>query len=305
MTVSREIHIGTSLDSATLDSLADFICGDESERFPTYRSSSNLTRFFADINIDAVHDGSTRKWWVLGILKQLPPAELERVILRLVEPRIYGGRKGPLGMAVRSMNEILAMDNLGIGFIQNRPVLTDGAPIDFDIEDLKREPAVADAEAFLEQQFSDDIRIDDLKVDAVISGFLQSRINEVQTIRRDKAPLATIFLLGSTLEGILIAVACKDINTFMTSPAAPKDKSQTVLKIQDWTLNSLIDVAHQIGMLSLDVKKFSHVLRDFRNYIHPYRQMSEAFSPDQDTVDICWQVFKAAVSQLKESSKNS
>jgi len=263
-----------------------------------------LTRFFADINIDAVHDGTTRKWWVLSILKQLPPAALERIILRLVDPRIYGGKKDPLGIAVRSMDEILAMDNYGIGFIQNRPVLTDAAPITFDVEELKREPAATDDEAFLEQQFSDDIRIDDLKVDAIISGFLQSRIDEVQSIRRDKAPLATIFLLGSTLEGILIAVACSDINRFMTAEAAPKDKSHNVLKIQDWTLNSLIDVAQQIGMLSLDVKKFSHVLRDFRNYIHPYRQMSEAFSPDQDTVDICWQVFKAAVSQLKESSKN-
>jgi hypothetical protein len=302
MTTSREIHLGSELDSATLDSLADFICGD-GERFPIYRSGSYLTRFFADINIDAVHDGSTRKWWTLGILKQLPPSELERVILRLVDPRIYGGKKDLLGMAVRSMSEILAMDNLGIGFIQNRPVLTDVAPTTFDVEELKRAPVAADAEVFLEQQFSDDICIEDLRVDAVISGFLQSRINEVQAIRRDKAPLATIFLLGSTLEGILIAVACNDIKRFMTAASAPKDKSQNVLKIQDWTLNSLIDVAHQIGILSLDVKKFSHVLRDFRNYVHPYRQMSEDFSPDQDTVDICWQVFKAAVSQLKESSK--
>ncbi len=304
MTTSREIHLGSALDSATLDSLADFICGDDTGRFPTYRSSSYLNRFFSDININATHDGSTRKWWVLSILKQLTPVELERAILRLVDPRIYGGKKEPLGIAVRSMSEILAMDNLGIAFVQNRPTLTDAAPTTFDVAELRREPVAADAEVFLEQQFSDDINIEDLRVDAVISGFLQSRINEVQAIRRDKAPLATIFLLGSTLEGILIAVACIDINRFMSAPAAPKDKSQNVLKIQDWSLNSLIDVAHQIGMLNLDVKKFSHVLRDFRNYVHPYRQMSEDFNPDQDTVDICWQVFKAAVSQLKGSSKN-
>lgn len=304
MIASREIHIGSSLDSATLDLLANFICGDDTERFPTYRSSSFLTRFFEDINIHAVHDGSTRKWWTLGILKQLSPAELERVILRLINPRTYGGKKDLLGMAVRSMSDILAMDNLGIDFTQNRPILTDASPATFDAEELKRKPVAADAEVFLGQQFSEEIRIEDLRVDSVISGFLQSRIDEVQAIRRDKAPLATIFLLGSTLEGILIAVACIDMNRFMTAPAAPKDKSQNVLKIQEWTLNSLIDVAHQIGMLSLDVKKFSHVLRDFRNYVHPYRQMSEAFSPDQDTVDICWQVFKAAVTQLKESSKN-
>ena len=303
MTTSREIHLGNALDSATLDSLADFICGDDTGRFPTYRSSSYLNRFFSDINISASHDGSTRKWWVLSILKQLTPGELERTILRLVDPRIYGGKKEPVGMAVRSMSEILVMDNLGIAFVQNRPILTDAAPTTFDVEELKREPDTADTEGFLEQQFSDDINIEDLKVDAVISRFLQSRINEVQAISRDKAPLATIFLLGSTLEGILIAVACDDIKRFMAASAAPKDKSQNTLKIQDWTLNSLIDVAHQIGMLNLDVKKFSHVLRDFRNYIHPYRQMSEDFNPTQDTVDICWQVFKAAVSQLKEFSK--
>jgi hypothetical protein len=200
------------------------------------------------------------------------------------------------------MNEILAMDSLGVNFNSARPILTDAAPISFDIEELKREPVAADEERFLEQQFSDEFRIDELKVDSVIGGFLQSRIDEVQSIQRDKAPLATIFLLGSTLEGILIAVAGKDLKRFMTASAAPKDKSQAVLKIYDWTLNSLIEVAQEIGMLSLDVKKFSHVLRDFRNYIHPYRQMSERFSPDQGTVDICWQVFKAAFTQLKLNS---
>ncbi len=302
MTISREFHLETVLDTATLDSLADFICGDDTERYPIYRSSSFLTRFFSDIKVDAVHDGTTRKWWVLSILGRLSAAELESVILRLVDPRIYGGKKEPLGIAVRSMSEILAMDNLGIGFVQQRPTLTEAAPITFDVEELKRYPGSTESEVFLEEQFSDDINIDDLQLAADISKYLQSRIEEAQSIHRDSAHLATIFLLGSTLEGILIAVAHRDIVKFMSASAAPKDRYQKVLEIQGWTLNSLINVAYEIGLLSLDVKKFSHVLRDFRNYIHPYQQMSEHFDPNQDTVDICWQVFKTAFSQIKKNS---
>lgn len=50
-----------------------------------------------------------------------------------------------------------------------------------------------------------------------------------------------------------------------------------------------------------DVKKFSHELRDFRNYIHPFHQRAQGFTPTEHTVDICWQVFRAAFAQLKAS----
>ena len=107
---------------------------------------------------------------------------------------------------------------------------------------------------------------------------------------------------GSTLEGMLIAVGLDDQKRFMTAKAAPKNKTGQVFALHDWKLQSLIDVAYELNLLSLDVKKFSHVLRDFRNYIHPYQQMSQDFRLDQHTVHICWQVFKAAFAQLKAKS---
>ncbi len=63
-------------------------------------------------------------------------------------------------------------------------------------------------------------------------------------------------------------------------------------------LNDLINAAHEIGLLKKDVAKFSHVLRDFRNYIHPYQQMSERFFPDENTAKICMQVMKGALLQI-------
>ena len=48
MTTPRHIHLGRKLDPATLDSLADFVCGNDTERFPVYRKSSLLTDFFPE-----------------------------------------------------------------------------------------------------------------------------------------------------------------------------------------------------------------------------------------------------------------
>src|SRR5207248_2449769 len=102
------------------------------------------------------------------------------------------------------------------------------------------------------------------------------------------------------LEGLLLAIGVQHPRTFMSSSAAPKDKKGKAKQLSEWTLSELIDVGSSLGLLEIDVAKFSHVLRDFRNYIHPYEQMLHKFHPDQQTVDICWQVFRAAYSQVKE-----
>ena len=58
----------------TLNELADMICGnfDHEQSHFLYRSSSYLTEFFEDCELDGyVHDGSTRKWWVVGVLEDI------------------------------------------------------------------------------------------------------------------------------------------------------------------------------------------------------------------------------------------
>ena len=71
-------------------------------------------------------------------------------------------------------------------------------------------------------------------------------------------------------------------------------------QFHDWTLNDFINVARDLNLVGEDVKKFSHALRDFRNYIHPYQQMSSNFDPDEHTAKICWQVLEAAITQLSK-----
>ena len=96
---------------------------------------------------------------------------MEKVILRLVDLREYGGDQDKLGLAVRSMNGILAMESLSVGFAGAKPELRGAPGIELDEQQLAEEPPAPDESAFLERRFSEDLRIDELGLDSVITGF--------------------------------------------------------------------------------------------------------------------------------------
>ena len=152
---------------------------------------------------------------------------------------------------------------------------------------------------FLNRDFKD-VSIDKLKLDGTVSTILQQRVDEIRKCLNAKAPLSVIFLCGSTLEGILLGVASGRAKDFNQAIGSPKDKTGKVKYFQDWCLSDFINVARELNLLGEDVKKFSHALRDFRNYIHPYQQMSSNFNPDEHTAKICWQVLQVAIIQLSK-----
>lgn len=152
---------------------------------------------------------------------------------------------------------------------------------------------------FIQKEFKD-VSLDKINLDAGIVGVLEQRLVEIRKCLGAKSPLAVIFLCGSTLEGILLGVASSKPKDFNMAKASPKDKDGKVRPFQDWSLSSFIDTSCELHLLSEDVKKFSHALRDFRNYIHPYEQMASHFDPDQHTAEICWKVLQAAISQLSK-----
>ncbi len=129
---------------------------------------------------------------------------------------------------------------------------------------------------FLNRDFKD-VSIDKLKLDGTVSIILQQRVDEIRKCLNAKAPLSVIFLCGSTLEGILLGIASGKAKEFNQAVGSPKDKAGKVKFFQDWCLSDFINVARELNLLGEDVKKFSHALRDFRNYIHPYQQMSSNF----------------------------
>lgn len=286
-------YLKKKLDPATLDALADFVCGDDREKYPEYRSSGYLTRFFQNININVTHDGSTRKWWVLELLKQLTLDDLEKVILRLIDIREYKADRRKLEVATKAMNDILFMENMSVIFQGRDPVLTPLKESSSPIVNITN-TATDSEEEFLKKEFEEN-DISKLGLDGTIEAILKERISESRQCLQHKSPLSSVIMAGSTLEGILFGIAIKYPKEFQSAGASPKDKSGKVLPMPEWKLAGLIDVAHELGVIGLDVKKFGHALRDFRNYIHPYEQSVSKFSPDSHTAKICLQVLNASI----------
>ena len=151
-------------------------------------------------------------------------------------------------------------------------------------------------DGFLKREFEIP-NIQKLPVDLAVSGIIQDRLKEAQSCLSVGAHLSVIFQCGSVLEAVLLGAAQRDPQKFNQSSASPKQNGK-VKQFHEWTLSEFIDVAHDLGLLKPDVQKFSHGLRDFRNYIHPYQQMASGFRPDEHTAKVCFQVLKAALADM-------
>lgn len=106
----------------TLMQLADLICGNfpHEESFFVYRSSKYLTEFFADVETEYEHDGSTRQYWVADTLEKIleepqprpntPPETFARVVERLMDPTDALNEDETRSAALEKLNAILARE---------------------------------------------------------------------------------------------------------------------------------------------------------------------------------------------------
>jgi hypothetical protein len=137
-----------------------------------------------------------------------------------------------------------------------------------------------------------------LPVEQQVAAIIEARLEEARKALSVGAHLSVIFLCGSVLEAVLLGAAQKHPEKFNRSSTSPKNGQGKVRPLHEWTLSQFIDTACEIDLLKPDIKKFSHGLKDFRNYIHPYQQMASGFAPDEHTAKVCFQVLKAALASL-------
>lgn len=162
--------------------------------------------------------------------------------------------------------------------------------------------SVVTDDAFLNHEFATP-NIKSLPIESMAIPIIESRLAEARKALGAGAYLSVIFLCGSVLEAVLLGAAQKEPVRFNRAAASPKDNDGKARQFQEWSLAQLIDVAYEIDLLKPDVKKFSHGLRDFRNYIHPYEQMVSRFTPDEHTAKLCFQVLRAALASVAGDRK--
>lgn len=115
------------------------------------------------------------------------------------------------------------------------------------------------------------------------------------------APLSSLIMMGGMLEAILLA----RINAHSNKPeifnlkSAPIDKKTSkVLPLQEWTLKNYIDVSRELNWITQSTKDIGEVLRDYRNYIHPYKELSHGIKINKPDAELFWQITKSIINQL-------
>ncbi len=180
----------------------------------------------------------------------------------------------------------------------DKPVLEKAREIVGRLAGKPASPKTVETEdQFLNREFAIP-NIQKLPIEAQAVPIIEGRLTEARAALKAGAYLSVIFLCGSVLEGVLLGAAQGAPARFNQAKCSPKGPDGSVRRFHEWNLAQLIDVASEIGVLKLDVKKFSHGLRDFRNYIHPYEQMVSGFTPDEHTAKVCFQVLKAALASV-------
>lgn len=289
------------LSSKTLVILREIINGDKG---PNYRSGPKLVAFFNELGFnDSYGNGFPSRWYYtdekLKAINGTP--ELDKCIRNTFAVVDYIENITVLDETIAHFNKYMAFDKWAV--VRENDTIT-FKKLDRIIVDAPQKTSTEIQEdEFLNIKF--DANIDNLMLDGTISDILKGRMAEADLCIKNQAPLAAIFLIGSIMEGLLLGAAQTYPREINQAICAPKDReSGKTKKYPDWTLNNFIDAAAEIGILNEDVKKFSHVLRDFRNYIHPYQQMASHFTPDTHTALICYQVLNAAIAQIGTYRKN-
>jgi hypothetical protein len=263
-----------------------------------YRSGPKLVQFFNDLGFkDSYGQGFPSRWLFTDerLAKINGTSALDQCIRNTFAPVNFVGRIQELDLLIKEFNQYLAFDKwkvvrqeADVGFQKLEKVEIDsGEPRDSENEFLSREFSNVDLRA--------------LKLENAITDVLQHRIKEIEKCFSSGSPLAVILLAGSALEGILLGLAIQHPRQFNSAKSSPKDSSSKVKSFHEWSLSGFIDVAKELGLIQHDTHKFSHSLRDFRNYIHPFEQMSSGFSPREHTAKICLQVLRAAIHEIGDN----
>lgn len=139
--------------------------------------------------------------------------------------------------------------------------------------------------------------------DQQMKTLLEKRWTECNLCVSAGAPLATIVMVGGFLEGLLLGRIHRETNKapIFTAKAAPRDNLGKTRTLNEWTLQNYIDVAHELKWITVTTKDVGDVLRDYRNYIHPYKELSQQVSLTSRDGALLWVIGKTIARQVLSS----
>ncbi|WP_134731655.1 hypothetical protein [Amycolatopsis nivea] len=242
------------------------------------------------------YDGSRRVPWLRDQLVERADnhAEIERLLCRVCDPIEYDDGAAVAEEFRLVVNEKLAPEGLVVTLVGGRPVIGElaadgGNPVFAEPPELQR-------------------RLKNLIADEKTIEVLMGRVAEARICVEGGAYRMATIGIGTFIEGLLLSVLLErdeDLRKHgfpdVRQRIAP-DKRSTKRSSPDWvSMELLIDTAFAKDWVQLDATAFAHTVRDFRNFIHPRKELAESPRFDADTVMLCWGPVQALLNDLEQN----
>lgn len=136
--------------------------------------------------------------------------------------------------------------------------------------------------------------------DAGMQQILARRWRETAICVEAGAPLAATVMMGAILEALLLSRANQlaDKKALFRAKAVPKDRSGKALPLGEWMLKSYLDVGYELGWVRRPARDVGALLRDYRNYIHPAKELSHGIHITTDDATMLWSICASLARQL-------
>ena len=121
------------------------------------------------------------------------------------------------------------------------------------------------------------------------------------------AHLAAIVMMGGLLEALFVARANKmpDKIPLTSATNAPKDKTTgKTINYQDWMLDTYIKIGFELKWITESAKDIADKLKEYRNFVHPAKELRYGVTLGFNDSSIFWQVTKAVTRQLLLSARS-
>ncbi|HVV11322.1 hypothetical protein [Amycolatopsis sp.] len=278
------------LDPRTVERLAEAVVDIGS---PYERKGYELARLLASAGWanPPEYDGSPRVPWLAEQLTERREnrAEIERFLCRVCDPIEYDDGMVTAEGFRALVNEKLAPEGIVVLYVSGRPVLG-------KLQPDGRQPAFSEPADFR-------ARLERLLLDRVTIDMLMGRLEETRICESGGAYTMAVIGIGSIVEGLLLQLLLERDDELRTKgfPDTRGPAGRPPKKPERVTLQELIDIAHAKDWIQLDATRFVHTVRDFRNFVHPRKELAERPRFDRDSVMLCWAPVQALLNDLEEN----
>jgi WD40-like Beta Propeller Repeat len=287
--------LGVYLNEFDAKRLVKLVCGGASvDRSVGVRTREEVFYVLRQAGIDYVPESRKRfSTWLLERMRDWSEHQIEPFIIELARTRNRSPESAARDFLLHGLNAILFSQGLCITMSNQAPTIQ------------VHQEAIAESVQFEpEEVIFPHSELQSMGIDYELCEALWRRWNEAKICFEHHAFLAGTVLIGSVLEGLLLGIMRLQLTKLRKWNGAHKEGSK-VAHLHKWPFYKIIEGAHWLGLIRVEMKHISHALREYRNIVHVDRESQLISQITEGDYLLCQQVLETVVNNLVETYRSS